>query len=94
MSERPVISVATSCFNEKENIRLFYDRVRAVLKEFPEYDYEFVVSDNCSAARSKNTPSIRAVPRWSATPRPTSSPERRQTSSPWRRPTDMETWMN
>ena len=48
MSERPVISVATSCYNECENIRPFYDRVRAVLKEFPEYDYEFVVADNCS----------------------------------------------
>ena len=48
MSERPVISVATSCYNECENIRPFYDRVRAVLKEFPDYDYEFVVADNCS----------------------------------------------
>jgi len=48
MSERPVISVATSCYNECENIRLFYDRCLAVLREFPEYDYEFVVSDNCS----------------------------------------------
>lgn len=48
MSERPVISIATSCFNERENIRLFYDRVRAALKKFPGWDYEFVVSDNLS----------------------------------------------
>ena len=48
MSERPVISIATGCYNERENIRLFYDRVMAVLKDFPEYDYEFVVADNCS----------------------------------------------
>ena len=46
---RKVISVATSCFNERENIPVFYDRVRAALAEFPEYDYEFVVADNCSA---------------------------------------------
>ena len=48
MSEKPVISIATGCYNEKENIRDFYDRVMAVLRDFPDYDYEFVVADNCS----------------------------------------------
>ena len=48
MSERPVISIATSCFNECENIRPFYDRCMAALREFPEWDYEFVVADNSS----------------------------------------------
>ena len=47
-SGKPVISIATSCYNECENIRLFYDRCMAVLRDFPDHDYEFVVSDNCS----------------------------------------------
>lgn len=42
------ISIATSCYNEAGNIQSFYDRCLAVLKQFPEYDYEFVVSDNGS----------------------------------------------
>ena len=48
MNRKPVISVATSCYNECENIRPFYERCLAVLREFPDYDYEFVVADNCS----------------------------------------------
>ena len=48
MSGKPVISIATSCYNEKENIRDFYDRIMTVLKDFPDYDYEFVVEDNYS----------------------------------------------
>ena len=46
--KRPVISIATSCYNERDNIRPFYERTRAALAEVPEYDYEFVVADNCS----------------------------------------------
>lgn len=45
---RKLISVVTGCYNELENIPLFYDRTRKVLAQFPEYDYEFVVADNCS----------------------------------------------
>ena len=48
MTKKPVISIATGCYNEVENIPLFYQRVRAVLERHPEYDYEFVVADNCS----------------------------------------------
>ena len=48
MNRRPIISVATSCYNECENIRPFYERVKAVLAKFPDHDYEFVVADNRS----------------------------------------------
>ena len=48
MTKKPVISIATGCYNEVENIPIFYQRVRAVLERHPEYDYEFVVADNCS----------------------------------------------
>ena len=42
------ISIVTSCWNERENIPLFYDRCLKVLENFPQYDLEFVVSDNLS----------------------------------------------
>ncbi len=49
MEKRKVISIATGCYNEVENIRIFYDRCRAALSRHPEYDYEFVVADNLSS---------------------------------------------
>lgn len=42
------ISIAAGCWNEAENIPLFYERTLAQLKKLPGYDYEFVVEDNCS----------------------------------------------
>ena len=48
MTGKPVISIATGCYNEVENIPVFYRRMMAVLARHPEYDYEFVVADNCS----------------------------------------------
>ena len=42
------ISIVSGCFNEVENIPLLYERCLAVLKKFPEYDYEFVIGDNLS----------------------------------------------
>ena len=42
------ISITGGCYNEEENIPELYNRCRAVLKKFPEYDYEFVLEDNCS----------------------------------------------
>ena len=42
------ISITSGCFNEEQNIPGLYERVLAVLKKFPEYDYEFIIEDNCS----------------------------------------------
>lgn len=42
------ISIAGGCFNEAENLPELYDRCMAVLKKYPEYDYEFVLEDNLS----------------------------------------------
>jgi len=42
------ISVFTNCWNEVENIPIFYQRCRAVLSRYPEYGYEFVIEDNYS----------------------------------------------
>ncbi len=54
MSEkRKKISISTGTYNEAGNIREFYERVLKVLKKFPEYDYEFIVADNCSQDRTR-----------------------------------------
>ena len=42
------ISIAGGCYNEAENIPELYERCKAVLAEFPEYEYEFVIADNLS----------------------------------------------
>lgn len=42
------ITIASGCFNEAGNIGELYRRCLEVLKNFPEYDYEFVISDNLS----------------------------------------------
>ncbi len=48
------ISITTSCYNEDGNLQEWYDRIIAVLKKIPQYDYEFVVADNCSTDRSRS----------------------------------------
>ena len=48
MQDKKVISIVSNCWNEVENIPLFYDRCLAELAKHPEYDYEFVVEDNFS----------------------------------------------
>lgn len=42
------ISIIASVYNESGNISELYVRCLAVLKKFPEYDYEFVFGDNMS----------------------------------------------
>ena len=42
------LSIITNCWNEVENIPLFYARCKAELAKHPEYDYEFIVEDNLS----------------------------------------------
>jgi len=50
---KKTISVTTSCFNEEGNIQEWYDRILSVLSKFPDYNYEFIVADNCSTDRSR-----------------------------------------
>ncbi len=48
MERKKVISIFSNCWNEVENIPLFYNRCKAVLEKLPNYDYEFVIEDNYS----------------------------------------------
>jgi glycosyltransferase involved in cell wall biosynthesis len=47
------ISVVAGCYNEEENIEEFVARVRAVMANLPQYDYELIVIDNASSDRSQ-----------------------------------------
>ena len=47
-TEKKKISIVANCFNEVDNIPIFYRRCMDELAKHPEYDYEFVVEDNCS----------------------------------------------
>jgi len=48
MSEIPKITVLTPCYNEAENVRTLYERVRAVFQPLREYTYEHLFIDNAS----------------------------------------------
>jgi len=53
MEKRKKISVCAGTYNEEANIREFYGRVLEQLKKFPQYDYEFIIADNCSSDRTR-----------------------------------------
>lgn len=46
------ISIVSITYNEEDNIRIFYNAVIHVLEQLPQYDYEFIVADNCSTDNS------------------------------------------
>lgn len=53
MSAKKKISVATGCYNEEGNLQEFYDRLIAVFKQIPQYDYEIIIADNRSTDGSR-----------------------------------------
>lgn len=48
MEKKKLISILTPCYNEEENIHVLCERVRSVMKQLPQYDYEHVFIDNAS----------------------------------------------
>ncbi|MBO5609520.1 MAG: glycosyltransferase family 2 protein [Eubacterium sp.] len=42
------ISLFTPCYNERDNLIPLYEKVTEVMKTLPEYDYEYIIIDNCS----------------------------------------------
>lgn len=49
------ISLFTPCYNEEGNVYEMYKRVTEVMKTLPQYEYEYILIDNCS---TDNTPNI------------------------------------
>jgi glycosyltransferase involved in cell wall biosynthesis len=47
------ISVISGCYNEEGNLQEFYDRLIAVFRQLPTYNYEIIIADNCSTDRSR-----------------------------------------
>jgi glycosyltransferase involved in cell wall biosynthesis len=54
MGNKKIISIVTGCYNEEGNLQELYDRLMAVFQQLPQYDYEIIVADNCSADRSRD----------------------------------------
>lgn len=42
------ISLVSGCYNEEENLEELFRRVWAVIEKFPQYEWEYVIIDNCS----------------------------------------------
>lgn len=52
-NKRKKISISSGCFNEEGNLQEWYNRIRETLAQFPQYDYEIVIADNCSTDGSR-----------------------------------------
>ena len=48
MSERPLISIVTPCFNEEENVEELYKQVKAAIAGITKYEFELIFIDNNS----------------------------------------------
>lgn len=48
MSERPLLSIVTPCFNEEANVDELYARVKAAIADLTKYDFELIFIDNHS----------------------------------------------
>jgi len=46
------ISVVSGCYNEEKNLDELVRRVWLVAAKFPQYDWEYIIIDNCSTDRS------------------------------------------
>lgn len=52
-SNKKLISIVTPVFNEQENINYYYERITKAVERLQEkYDFEFVITDNCSTDNS------------------------------------------
>jgi glycosyltransferase involved in cell wall biosynthesis len=51
---KKIISIATSCYDEVDNIKPFYERLSKALKKIDHYDYEIIISDNNSSDGTQN----------------------------------------
>lgn len=49
---KKLISIISGCYNEEENLPVYYESVRNLMDSLPQYDFECLIADNCSSDRS------------------------------------------
>jgi len=52
-SGKKLISIVSGCFNEEGNLQRFYERLKAVFRQLPQYEFEIIIADNCSTDGSR-----------------------------------------
>lgn len=48
MSERPLLSIVTPCFNEEDNVNELYTQIKAAITNLTKYQFELIFIDNHS----------------------------------------------
>lgn len=48
MEAKTLISIVSPCYNEESNVEALYERVTAVLRQYPQYEFEYLFIDNAS----------------------------------------------
>ena len=48
MSERPLLSIVTPCYNEEDNVDVLYARIKAAIADLTKYEFELIFIDNHS----------------------------------------------
>jgi dolichol-phosphate mannosyltransferase len=48
MSERPLLSIVTPCYNEEDNVDELYARIKAAIADLTKYEFELIFIDNYS----------------------------------------------
>ena len=49
---KKLISIVTPCLNEEGNVELLYDKVKEIMSNYKQYDYEHIFIDNSSTDRT------------------------------------------
>lgn len=47
------ISIISGCYNEEENLPIFYESVSKIMDSLPQYEFECLIADNCSKDGSR-----------------------------------------
>lgn len=47
-----LISIVSITYNEEGNVHNLYKEVTTVMSQLPQYEYEFIIADNCSQDRT------------------------------------------
>ena len=46
------ISILSACYNEEDNIYPLYEKIKEIMEQLPQYEYEHLFADNCSTDNS------------------------------------------